>query len=97
MAVAGVLRATERQMHLGADSAMVDIDDASEDVIDRPHGLIYVSCKDRRGDAIFDVVDDLHSVLKRLRLDEVSDRSEDFFLGDPHVWVHVVEDGRSIE
>src|SRR5437879_11868701 len=42
VAVAGVLCTAERYMHLSADGAMVDVDDAGDDLVDRAHGCVHV-------------------------------------------------------
>ena len=84
-------------MHLSADGAVVDVDDAGEDVIDRAHGLVHVPGEDGGGEPVFDVVEDPHGLFKRLCFDEVGHRPEDLLFRNPHAGGHVIEDGGRVE
>src|SRR5918994_2253668 len=59
VAVAGVLDAAEREMHLGADRARVDVRDARPQVAHRAERLVHVAREDRRREAVLDPVRDL--------------------------------------
>src|SRR5919201_5063042 len=56
VAVAGVLRAAERQVDLGSDRAGVDVRDAGVEVAHRAEGLVDVAAEDRRREAVADAV-----------------------------------------
>src|SRR5262245_37233830 len=96
VAVSGLLDATERQMHLGADRARVDVRDAGLEVAHRAKGTVHVAGEDRRREAVADAVRDPERLGLVPEADERQGRAEDLLLGDAHVRLHVAEDGRTI-
>src|SRR5215208_907972 len=54
MAVPGVLRAAERQVHLGADRARIDVRDPCFEVAHRAEGGVHVAREDRGREAELD-------------------------------------------
>src|SRR4029453_18787991 len=56
--VAGLLDAAEREVHLGADRARVDVRDPGLEVAHRAERAVHVAREDRRGEPVPDAVRD---------------------------------------
>src|ERR671931_2023240 len=97
VAVPGVLRAAEGQVHLGADRARVDVRDPGHEVAHRAEGLVHVAGEDRRREAEADSVRDADRLVEVAHRDERRRRPEDLLLGDPHLRLDVAEDRRAVE
>src|SRR2546422_11428056 len=97
VAVARVLRAAKRQMHLGAGRPRVDVGDARLKVAHRAERLVDVAREDRRGKAVPDPVGDADRLVEVAHLDERRRRTEDLLLCDAHARVDVAEDGGPVE
>ena len=97
VAVAGLLRAAEREMHLGADRARVDVGDARVEVAHRAERRVHVAGEDRRREAEADAVRRRATASsKSLDADQRGRRAEDLLLRDPHLRVDVAEDRRAV-
>src|SRR5919205_346240 len=94
--VPGVLRAAEREVHLGADRARVDVRDPSDEVAHRAERLVHVAGEDRRREAVADPVRDAHRLVEVAHGDERGRRAEDLLLRDPHLRIDVAEDRRPV-
>src|SRR5215510_13741994 len=90
--VARVLDAAEREVHLGADRAGVDVRDAGLEVAHRAEGAVDVLREDRGREAVLDAIRDLDRLVDVAHLDHRGRRAEDLLLGDPHLRVDVAED-----
>src|SRR4029077_6350355 len=97
MAVAGVFRTAEREMHLGSDRSRVDVRDSGLQVAHRPEGLVDVAREDGRGESVPDPVRDANRFVEVLDADQCRRGAEDLLLGDPHLRVDLAEDRRAIE
>src|SRR5262249_44087395 len=96
VAVAGVLRAAEREVHLGADRAGVDVGDAGVEVAHGSERLVDVAREDRRGKSVPDAVRDADRLVEVMDADQRRRRAEDLSLGDPHPGLDVTEDRRAV-
>src|SRR5581483_1449883 len=83
--VARVLRAAEREMHLGAGRAGVDVRDARLQIAHRAERRVDVLREDRRREAVADAVRDADRLVGVGDLDERRRRAEDLLLRDPHL------------
>src|SRR5215208_98139 len=96
MAVAGVLRAAEGEMHLGSDRARVHVRDAGDEIAHRTERLVHVASEDRRRQPVADAVRDADRPVEVLDADEGRRRAEDLLLRDSHLRVDVPEERRPI-
>src|SRR6476646_6663029 len=94
--VARVLDAAEREVHLGADRARVDVGDPRLEIAHRAEGPVHVLREDRGREAEPDPVRDLDRLVDVTHLEHGGGRAEDLFLGDPHLRVDVAEHCRSV-
>ena len=96
VAVARLLRAAERQVHLGADRAGVDVRDAGLEVAHRAERAVDVPGEDRGREPVADPVRDAERLRLVAEADEGERRPEDLLLGDAHVVLDVAEDRRAV-
>src|SRR5262245_9612056 len=94
MAVSGMLSAAERQMHFRADCRRVDVEDARVHIAHCSKGFVYVLSVDCGREAELNAVAYLDRMFERIARNDRYDRSEDLFLGDPHLRIHIAEYGR---
>src|SRR6476469_24641 len=97
MAVARVLRAAERQMHLGTRRAGVDVGDARLEVAHGAECLVDVAREDRGRQAVLDPIGHTDRLVELGDLDERGRRAKDLLLCDPHLRIDVTEDSRPVE
>src|SRR5581483_8413615 len=97
VAVTGLLRAAERQVHLGADRARVDVRDPGLEVADRAERPVHVAREDRRREPEAHAVGGPDRLVEVADADERGRRPEDLLLRDPHLRVDVAEDRRPVE
>src|SRR5262249_21026182 len=97
MAVAGGLRAAERQVDLGADGRGGDVEDGRVDVAHGRKGAVDILRVDRRREAVLHAVGDGDSFLHRLASHDADDRAEDLLPGNAHVRRYVGENRRFVE
>src|SRR5581483_9753317 len=96
VAVSGVLRPAEREMHLGADGAGVHVRDAGLEIAHRAERRVDVAREDRGREPVLDAVRHADGLVEVAHLDERRDRTEDLLLRDAHLWVDVPEDRRPV-
>src|SRR5262245_66624554 len=89
MAVPGVLRAAEGEVHLCPDRPGVDVRDPRLEIAHRTERLVYVAREDRRGEAVPDPVCDADRLVEVGDADERRRRAEDLLLRDPRLAVPV--------
>src|SRR2546423_1355473 len=94
VAVAGRLRAAERQMDFGADGRRVDVEDAGLHVFQGAKSAVRVARVDRRRQAVADAVSNLNRVIEVAAFDHRHDRAKDLFLLDAHPRLHACENRR---
>src|SRR3954447_6593831 len=94
VAVARLLHAAEREVHLGAGRAGVDVGDAGLQVAHRLERLVDVAREDRRREAVLDAVRGANRILEGVDRDQRRGRPEDLLLRDAHLRVDVGEHGR---
>jgi len=82
VAVARALDAAERQVHLGADRARVDVGDPGLEVSHRAEGDVHVAGEDRRREPELDPVRDANRLVHVGDRDQCRRRAEDL-LQDP--------------
>src|SRR4051812_28862427 len=95
--VAGVLRAAERQMHLGARRAGVDVGDPGLKVAHRPEGAVHVAREDRGREPVTNLVRDPDRLVEALARDQPGRRAEDLLLAAPHLRMAVRKARRAVE
>src|SRR4029077_11224176 len=97
MAVAGGLRAAERQVDFGADRWGVDVEDARVDIAHDRKGAVDILRVDRRRETVLHAVGDGDRFLDRLASHDADDRTEDLLPGNAHLRRHVREYRRFVE
>ena len=97
VAVAGRLDAAERQVHLGAGRAGVDVGDPGLEVAHRAEGAVDVAGVDRGREPVLHRVRRGDRLLEALDRDQRGRRPEDLLLRDPHLRVDVGEHRRAVE
>src|SRR5207247_8893826 len=97
VAVPGLLRAAEREVHLGADRAGVDVCDPGDEVAHGAESRVDVTREDRRGEPELDAVGDPNRLVRVANPDQRGRRAEDLLLRDPHPRIDVAEDRRRVE
>src|SRR3990172_9115100 len=96
VAVSGVLRTAEREVHLGAGRAGVDVGDPRLEVAHRAKRPIDVAGEDRRRQAVLDPVRDRDRLVEAAHADQRRRRAEDLLLRDAHAQLDAGKDRRTV-
>src|SRR5207249_284002 len=81
---------------LRADRARVDVGDPRDEIAHRAKRLVHVAREDRGREAVLDPVRHANRLVEVADADQRRRRAEDLLLGDPHLWIDVAEDRRSV-